>query len=206
MRVQSPDAFVLENRLVRAEFPPEDGALVSFVQKASGREMIPQGKKAGFLLAMEADWKEVTGWDGGMSAWFTGRQKAVSPLANAELRMLPSGPARSRMEFSAPLGSASTLRGEIYLDQGSRAIRYRVSCDWREFGGKGKGVPTLLFTLPEAVSGDRYLYDVPFGFVEREGCEMDLPANRFVLAGEKGPDALLPSTATAAAAAGCPSP
>lgn len=191
MRVQSPDTFVLENRLVRAEFSPEDGALVSLVEKASGREMIPQGKRAGFLLAMEADWKEVTGWEGGMSAWFTGRQKAVSPVANVELRMLPGGQARSRMAFSASLGGASALRGEVYLDEGSRAIRYQVSCDWREYGGKGQGVPALLFTLPEAVSGGQYLYDVPFGFVEREGREMDLPANRFVLAGEKGPDVLL---------------
>lgn len=191
MQVQTPDEFVLENRKLRANFSPEDGALISLVDKKSGRELIPAGKRAGFALAMEADWKKVTGWNGGMSAWFTARHKSETPLGNVEMRMLPGGAIRQRLELKAPFGTASSLRAEIFLDEESEMIQYRVSCDWREFGGEGTGTPCLFFTLPEELSGNQYLFDVPFGFVRREGREMDLPASRFVMAGEDGADALL---------------
>lgn len=189
MRVQRPETFVLENSRVRAEFSPATASLVSFVSKAAGRELIPAGKEARFELAQEAVWKEVTGWEGGMSAWFTGRQKSAEPLRGTEMRMLPGGPVRSSLEIQAKFGAGSTLRAVIFLDEDSDALQYQVTCDWREFGG-GDGVPCLQFTLPTELGENSYWYDVPFGFVEREGREMDLPANRFVLA-KDGSDAML---------------
>lgn len=190
-RFQYPDSFVLENDKVRAEFCSLDGSLISFVEKAHGREMIPAGEKASFVLATEGIHKGFLGGKPTMTAWFTGRQKAWEPLRNVELYMLPGGPVRQHLALTAEFGEASTLRAEICLDQGSEALDFRVTCDWHELGNPEKGVPCLLFNLPEDVSGKRYVYDVPCGFTEREGREMDLPALSFVMAGEKGGDALL---------------
>ena len=195
MRVQAPETFVLENKKIRAEFSPATAGLVSLVRKDTGRELIPTGKEARFELATEAVWKEVTGWDGGMSAWFTGRQKAVTPLQNVELRQLPGGAVRGRLEMKANFGKDSTFRAEISLDQNSENLRFAVSCDWREFGSDADGIPCLQFTLPESLDDGSFLFDVPFGFVRREGREMDLPANRFVMAGDSA-DALILSAQT----------
>ena len=190
MRVQAPETFVLENAKIRAEFNPATASLCSLINKETGRELIPAGKEARFELAAEAVRKAVTGWDGGMSAWFTGRQKQVLPITCAELRQLPSAGVRQRLEFRAEFGAASTLRAEIFLDRDSAALQYDLTCDWREFGSDREGIPCLQFTLPAACAGEKFLYDIPFGFVRREGREMDLPANRFVMA-EDETDALL---------------
>ena len=191
LRVQYPDTFVLENEKLQAEFASLDGALVSLKEKGAGRELLPPGQRAGFSLAIEGVAKGPMNGGGGMSSWLTGRQREVQPLRDVELRMLPGGSVRSCLELRAAVGKASTLCAEIYLDQGSDAIQFRVQCDWREFGGDDVGVPCLQFTLPESCSGGTYIFDVPFGFVRRAGREMDLPASSFVMAGEQGADALL---------------
>lgn len=191
LRAQFPDTFILENSKLRAEFSPLDGALISLKEKAGGREMLPAGAKAGFSLVMEGVRKNALNGSGGMSSWATGRHKSIEPLRNIELAMLPGGPVRSRMELQASFGNASTIRVEIYLDQDSDALQFNVTCDWREFGGNTEGVPCLLFTLPEECSGNQYTYDIPAGFIKREGLELDLPATNFVMAGEEGSTALI---------------
>lgn len=190
MRVQSPTSFRLENQRIRAEFSSLDGMLCSLVEKERNRELIPKGKKAGFLLAMEGIWKEVTDWNGGMSAWFTGRRREITSLRDVELRMLPAGEVRQGLEMKAAFGKASMIQVHIYLEEDSEALRYEITCDWKEFGNETEGVPCLYFEFPEELSENRYRFDVPFGFVQREGQEMDLPANRFVMA-EDNTDALL---------------
>ncbi len=189
MRVQHPETFVLENSKIRAEFNPATASLCSLFNKETGRELIPEGKEGRFELATEAVWKEVTGWNGGMSAWFTGRQKEVIPLTKAEMRPLSSGSKRQRLEISWTFG-ASKLRAEVSLDEESSVLKYKATCDWREFGSDADGIPCLQFTMPTVCAGEKFLYDVPFSFLYREGQEMDLPANRFVLA-QDGKDALL---------------
>lgn len=189
MRVQHPDCFRLENSKLCAVFNSLDGKLISLKEKLTGSELI--SGPAGFSLATEGVNKAVTGWNGGMSAWFTGRHRSQEPLRNIELRMLPGGPVRSRLELKAQFGTASTLHAEIYLDAGSEALQYKVTCDWREFGSNTAGIPCLLFTVPEALSENDYLFEVPSGFARRAGQEMDLPSTRFVLAGEQAENALM---------------
>ncbi len=191
LRAQFPDTFILENNKLRAEFSPLDGALISLKDKRSGREMLPAGSRAQFTLAMEGVRKNALNGGGGMSSWATGRHKSMEPLQNIEIALLPGGPVRSRMELQASFGKASSIQAEIYLDQDSDALQFNVTCDWREFGGSEEGVPCLLFTLPEECSGNTYTYDVPAGFIKREGLELDLPATNFVMAGEEGAAALI---------------
>lgn len=189
MRVQNPETFILENSKLRAVFNPATASLCSLYNKETGRELLPEGQEGRFELATEAVWKEVTGWNGGMSAWFTGRQKEVTPLTKAEMRPLSSGNSRKRLEISMEFG-ASKLRVEVSLDENSSVLCYKAFCDWREFGSNENGIPCLQFTMPTVCAGENFLYDVPFSFLSREGREMDLPANRFVMAADET-DALL---------------
>lgn len=105
------------------------------------------------------------------------------------MRPLPSGSSRKRLEISTEFG-ASKLRVEVFLDENSSTLCYKASCDWREFGSDENGIPCLQFTIPTVCAGENFLYDVPFSFISREGREMDLPANRFVMAADET-DALL---------------
>ncbi|MGI5893225.1 MAG: glycoside hydrolase family 38 C-terminal domain-containing protein [Candidatus Merdivicinus sp.] len=182
MRVQHPETFLLENDQIRAEFNPATASLTSLFDKETGRELIPEGQEGRFELATEAVWKEVTGWHGGMSAWFTGRQKKVVPLTCSEMRPLSSGKLRQRLEILTKFGNGSDLRVEVSLDRGSKFLQYHVTCNWREFGSDPDGIPCLQFTLPTVSAGKDFLYEVPLGFTRREGQEMDLPATRFVMA------------------------
>ncbi len=191
LRVQAPDSFVLENGRLRAVFSPDDGALVSLVEKEGGTELIPEGKRGRFLFYQESLRKEAVHGNPGMSSWLVGHRREGTPLERIEVRTLPSGPVRGRIEVSGTFGTASTLRAEIYLDQDSSALQFKVDCDWREFGGEPQGVPCLCFVLPEGCSCNAYTFDIPFGFVKREGRAMDLPGSSFVMAGETGRSALI---------------
>ena len=184
LRIQEPESFVLENQKLRALFSPEDGSLISLVEKENGTDLIPQGQKARFLFCYEALNKEALNGNPGMSSWITGRRREAQGLGQIELRMLQKGPVRSSLEITGKFGGASSLRAEIFLDQDSSALQFKLDCDWREFGGAPQGVPCLCFSLPEACSYNTYTFDIPFGFVKRAGRDMDLPASSFVMAGE----------------------
>ena len=184
MRVQSPDSFILENEYVKAVLNPLDGSLASFLDKKTGTELAPAAGGFGvFRLAQEASRKGITGWEGSMSAWFTGRYKSIEPIVkDIEIRPVAAGPLRTAFELGAVFGTGSTLKTVISLDAGSRLLRYSVTCDWREFGSREKGIPNLHFHLPLDYA-PRYLFDTPFGLTERKAADMDLPAESFVLAG-----------------------
>ncbi|GHU01652.1 alpha-mannosidase [Spirochaetia bacterium] len=186
MRVQSPDLFILENEYLKARLDPRDGSIASLVDKETGAELAPEGGGFGiFRFATEAHHKGITGWNGGMSAWFTGRFKGTEEITKGiEIRPLTQGALRTAWELSAPFGTGSSLKVTVSLDAGSPFLCYEVICDWREFGSE-KGIPNLHFHLPLTYKPE-YLFDVPFGMTEREGRDMDLPAESFVLARNAG--------------------
>jgi alpha-mannosidase len=193
MRVQYPDRFILENDLVRVELNPLDGSAASFIDKKTGAELAPpQGGFGVFRLAEEGRYKSVTGWNPGMTAWFTGRYKKIEDInKNIEIRPVSSGDRVSQgdiknaFELTMPFGSGSKLKVIVSLEGGSKLLRYDVTCDWREFGAEDRGVPNLHFRLALDYKPE-YLFDIPFGLTERKAADMDLPAESFVLAGNPG--------------------
>jgi alpha-mannosidase len=206
MRLQSPDTFVLENEGLRVVLNPQDGSIASFIDKARGIDLAPPGGGFGiFRLAMEASHSEITRWAPGMSAWFTRRYKQITPitegfeitqaLTGAEQNGDPYGQSetvpfnqktlRAAYKLRTTFGAGSVLEAVISLDAGSSLLRYEVICDWREFGSRETGIPNLHFYLPLNYKG-KFFFDVPFGVMERESRDMDLPAESFVLAGNPG--------------------
>jgi alpha-mannosidase len=185
MRLQRPDAFILENELLRVVLDPRDGSVASFFDKASKTEMAPKGGFGVFRLATESRYTGIAGWKRDMSAWFTGRFKKLENLnLDVELRPHAEGPVRTAWRVNFSFGSGSTLEAVISLDSGSRLLRYEVNCDWREFGSE-RGIPNLNFHLPLGWK-PVYLFDLPFGMKERLPVDMDLPAESFVAAKNPG--------------------
>jgi alpha-mannosidase len=187
MRTQHSDRFSLENDYIRAELNPLDGSIASFTDKKTGAELAPRAGGFGvFRLASEGHHKNVTEGNPGMSAWFTGRFKKIEDInQDIEIRPAASGDMRTAFELTAPFGSGSRLKAVISLEAGSRLLRYDVTCDWREFGAADTGIPNLHFRLALNYPGN-YLFDVPFGLTRRAAADMDLPAESFVLAENRG--------------------
>ena len=182
MRVQSPDVFILENELVKAELSSLDGSIISFTDKKTGKDLaVPGGRFGIFRLAQEAQQKGVTGWQGTMSAWFIGRYKSIENLNhNIEIKPASQGKLRNAWQLSFSFGNNSTMNAVVSLDKGSRMLRYDLVCNWREFGSES-GIPNLHFYLAQDCKPS-YLFDIPFGIKERKAADMDLPGESFVLA------------------------
>ena len=160
-RVERPDAFVLENERLRAEFDTVTCALRSLVDRSTGEELLG-GAGAGFRRVDEDDSK-------GMTAWTVGRWMRVRSLregVRVAARGLVKGPVRQSLSYEIAFDS-SKLTAVVSLDTASPVLRWSVECEWLEVGRKGVGVPQLNFHLPLAFECRTYRYDVPFGTLDR---------------------------------------
>jgi alpha-mannosidase len=175
-RVQRPESHVLENERVRAVFNGRSAALVSFVDKETGEEMVDASREAGvFRLVQEDDSR-------GMTAWVVGRWMSCRSLHDQVTCSGVQGMAgiRQWLSYELTFGS-SRLKAVVTLDAGSSTLSWNVECEWLEPGRKGRGVPQLNFFLPAAAELKAYRFDVPFGTVDRAPAEIDVPANGWAM-------------------------
>lgn len=169
--------IVLENELVRAVFSRGTAELLSFSDKASGRELVG-APSCVFDLITE---NTVIG----MTSWRVGNYKSVENInANGVTVRRPySGALRSGFNYIAEFGARSSLEVDVYLDAGSAALRFDVSADFHELGdNKKKEVPQLAFSVPVGYSPAAYRRDVPFGTLDTPAMSHDIPVNSFLAA------------------------
>lgn len=171
--VEKPQGYILQNELIRAEFDPANAAIISLIDKTNGREMLKGQDFPGvFRLVSEDDSR-------GMTAWIIGRYMNIVDInKKAKIKRIITGNHLLRQFFSYELSFGnSIITVNVSLDSGSAFLRYDVSCDWQERPVKGKFMPQLNFNLPLGYSCSKYKYDIPFGTIERNGLEHDVPAN-----------------------------
>lgn len=174
-RLEEQQGYVLENELVRAELNPISLALSSFTDRETGAELI--NEKAGgarFNLVHEDTTK-------GMSSWVIGRYKKVLSLGEGFVikdSFIEKGALRQWIRYTGSF-SESELSVIVSLDKGSKALKYEVECNWNEKAVHKVTVPQLNFTIPSYQEFENYNYDIPFGFIERAKCDMDMPALSF---------------------------
>jgi alpha-mannosidase len=56
-----------------------------------------------------------------------------------------------------------------------------LECDWQEVAERGKYIPQLNFAIPLAYNCNCYRYDIPFGTIERQELDMDVPGNSWMV-------------------------
>lgn len=176
-RTEKPFEAVLENNLVKVIFDPKNAAIVSLVDKTSNFELIDKTRPAGIFRLIEEDASQ------GMTAWVVGRYMDVENLLeNVKAKNICYGTDKIRqyISYEMPFRS-STLKVTVSLDHDSPAIKYSVECDWHEIGKPGVRVPQLGFYVPLAYECSHYKYDVPFGVIERQALNMDVPGNSFAV-------------------------
>jgi alpha-mannosidase len=89
---------------------------------------------------------------------------------------MSTGKLRNSISYSIEF-RCSKLEVNVWLDENSPLLNYEVTCNWLETGKPQKSVPQLGFYLPLGFECSTYRYDVPFGVEERNGMDIDVPAN-----------------------------
>ena len=171
-RTDRSDEYVLENEHVRAAFDSKTAALVSFIDKNTGREHV-KGQGALFRY-IEEDTSR------GMTSWRVGRHMSDTPVTAVKMSGV-SGSLARKFTFEAPVQN-SKLKVTVSLDKHARHLRYAVSCDWRAFGDEKK-IPQLAFRVPLAEHCGKFTYDNAFGLIERGALDNDVPGQSFACAG-----------------------
>ncbi|MCL2751994.1 MAG: hypothetical protein FWE62_04465, partial [Firmicutes bacterium] len=172
---QVEDNYILENELVRAEFDRHTAALVLFADKRTGYTLGGTDNPVGaFKYAVEDAGK-------GMTAWICGHYEKTEYLLNAKIS---HGEYRNdlmarRFKYAQTFG-ASALNVTVTLSDGCDFLDYQVDAGFREIGNN-QTTPSLLFALKTEETA-RYIYDVPYGVIERKAEDDDRPALSFVCA------------------------
>lgn len=178
-RTESPKGdLTLENEFLTAKIDGRSGMLLSLVDKTTGKEQL--SAPAGLCVV---DTEKATS-----DAWKIGRYLGVTAV-DRTLRMEPiSGNLRCgvRMEHQMLHSSVKT---EVTLEEGARALKYSFSVDWSEAASQSKTHPVLIYRMPLKDKAEQVLMDVPAGCAVRTARAMDLPGLSFAaaLTGEKVP-------------------
>ena len=172
-RVQRPYENVMENEKIRVTFDTRNAIITSIIDKASGEELIDASRKGCMFRLIE----EEAGRSG--TAWVVGRYMNITPLdrdVTVKKADCLKGSLRQSICYEVQFMN-SKMEVEVWLDKDSSFVNYRVKCDWRELGVPGKVVQQLSFYIPTGFKGESYRYDVPFGAIDRNGMNIDVPAN-----------------------------
>jgi alpha-mannosidase len=174
-RVDYPEQFILENDRMKVIFNPIDASILSMIDKTTSEEVIDSRHPAGIFRLIEEDSSK------GMSAWWVGRYKNIKNVhSSVKLKMLSKSGIRQSLQYEMGFAS-SMLKVIVSLDQGSSQLDFHVECDWQEIGKASTNIPQLNFHLPLSYMCSSYKYDVPFGTVDRQPLDMDVPGNSWAL-------------------------
>ncbi|MHC1694426.1 MAG: glycoside hydrolase family 38 C-terminal domain-containing protein [Eubacteriales bacterium] len=174
----SDDDIVLENDKVKAVFSAGTMHLLSFVDKATGKDMVCSGYPSAFFRLIDENPVH------GMTSWRVGEYMTVTDLnATQQVRIQERnlGGIRKWVRYEIKFRSSS-MTVVVSLDERSSTLRFGTTVDWHETGVPGQLVQQLNFIVPLAYDTTKYRYDIPFGTLDREGTNHDMPANSFVAA------------------------
>ena len=164
------DDIVLDNGVVRAVIDAVSGRVKSFVDLASGAEMIAPGQTAGFEY-LETERRT-------SSAWNIGRTlKDIAVDTCTELVQTEKGALRQSVKATFSVQGACRVPSQIEvtysLTAGSRALQAEVKADWQEQGGDI--IPVLAWKTPAAKLTGNFRYLIPAGTKVRGALNNDVP-------------------------------
>ncbi|PJJ71295.1 alpha-mannosidase [Diaminobutyricimonas aerilata] len=157
---------LLENEHVRIEIDPVTGWISSFVNKATGVDVMAGVDGAQHTQVCD-DPTDTWGHRVISYAW---------PGATMELKRIvvrETGPLRSRVRVEREWGR-STLTEEFVLSHDSGVLRVNVTLDWRE------QAHLLKLRFPTSLTDPRATYEIPYGTIERPVDGAEEPAQSWV--------------------------
>lgn len=169
-RMSYPHELTLENDILKAEFDTTDCSLVRLIDKKSGKAIVNQ-KTAYFRFITEDASEEMT-------AWRVGRYKGVENLlygSTLKPENYIKGELRQSFTYTIDFHS-SHLEVTVSLDEGSKHLNYSCKCDFGERPTEHQSIPQLGVYIPCEMIEDTYMADIPFGKIERQTVDMDMPS------------------------------
>jgi len=169
---QTKSGAWMENDFLRVEIDARSCSLISVLDKVKNRELVPKDKKFGmFVFELEEPHK--------MSAWVKGRLKEEFSLDwGGTLEVLERGPARGLIRCHNSIRN-SHFALDIALYKNLPELEFTLNLDWREVGNKESGVPALKVRFPTSLDDPKYIYEVPFGNIQRHADGKEVPAQRW---------------------------
>lgn len=170
---------ILENEMISVEIDPPSGAIKHLIDKATGYDLVPEGRLMGVLEHVHEISK-------GMTAWIIGKIDRVDPLTqDGDLTVGQQGPHRASVITKRKVGD-STVSVEIGLNAGSAMVDFTVQVHWVEIGTAEKGIPQLRIAFPARVADPTATYEIPFGSIRRPANGQEVPALKWAdLSGDR---------------------
>ncbi|WP_218588611.1 alpha-mannosidase [Marivita hallyeonensis] len=155
-RAHQRDGYVvLENEALRLEILP-NGQIASIIDRATGREVLAQGKLGNQLQVFEDRPICWDAWD--IDPHIEDRQDLID--SSTEIDIVEPGPIRVAVRVTHRWRQ-STVSQTIRLTAGSRRIDFDTVADWHE-------THTLLkAAFPVAIAAPKALFDIQWGVIER---------------------------------------
>ena len=164
--------YVLENSAIRAELSRLDGSILSIVDKATGTELLEEGKKGGLKFVFTERRSS--------NAWNIGRyERILDSFETVQIRPF-TGELKNGVEIEQKFENSSAVI-TISLKECANMLDVDLKIDWNEESASDGAVPALIYALP-LKQADSYLYDVPGGIQQREQAGIDVPALQFAAA------------------------
>ena len=162
----------MENDFLKVEIDARSCSLISVLDKIKNRELVPKDKKFGmFVFELEEPHK--------MSAWARGRLKEEFSLDwGGTLEVVERGPARALIRCHNSIRN-SHFDLDIALYKDLPELEFTLNLDWREAGSEESGVPVLKVCFPISLDDPKYIYEVPFGNIQRNPDGKEVPAQRW---------------------------
>ncbi|MCL2059255.1 MAG: hypothetical protein FWH01_09415 [Oscillospiraceae bacterium] len=167
--------ITLENDYLKAHFSSEDGALLSLIDKKTGKERIKYGSGGGRLVYVNAERRS-------NSAWRLGRLLGSEPVKKTlSLAPMPAGGLRNGFVMEQEIMSSKIVT-TVALDRDARALSYTFDVNWHEYATDDKNVPVLIYSLPLADSPEAYQTDVAAGAIRRPSLMNDVSGLQYAAA------------------------
>lgn len=178
------DDMILENEKTAVRISAVSGRIVSMMDKATGQELIADGKEAG-LVYQETECATSSAWNIGRTL----KNEAVDRCLRLE--RAESGSLRSIVRAFFAVGD-STAEVTYVLEKDQPLVRIELKVDWKEIGKET--IPVLVWKIPLAYQTDEFCYDIPGGSTVRNALNNDVPGLRYGMALRRaGSSALLVS-------------
>jgi alpha-mannosidase len=174
----SDSDVIMENGKVKATFDRRTMALVSFVDKESGMDVVSRENPAGVFQLITEDTTHAT------TAWKVGHyqcKETINEKYNVTAYDFNFGGIRQWFRYDIKFRSSS-ISVMVSLDKNSSTLNFSTTVDWHEIGNAADGIPQLGFYNPVRVNAVKYRYDIPFGTIDRDERDFDMPGNSFVVA------------------------
>lgn len=130
--------------------------MISLVDKANNREIIPEGEKLNELVAYEDIPMDYDAWD--IDVYYQEKSWAVDAVS--EVKWVEKGPIRDTMKVVRPFEN-STITQWIHFNHGTKRVDFETAIDWQ------LDQVLLKAQMPIAVNTLEATYDIQFGNVTR---------------------------------------